>query len=59
MRSISGLLLGDPIGISSKLTPEVAKVAIGPVSGADAYVLTLRNSSNPSDFVSGQRPRLA
>jgi len=57
MRSISGLLQGDPIGISSKLTPEAAKAAIGSVSGADAYALTLRNSSNPSDFVSGQRPR--
>jgi|GEM_PF-2379442 len=59
MRSISGLLQGNPIGISGKLTPEKAKAATGPVSGADAYVLTLRNSSNPSDFVSGQRPRLA
>jgi len=56
MRSISGLLQGDPIGISSKLTLEMAKTAIGSVSGADAYALTLRNSSNPSDFVSGQRP---
>ena len=57
MRSISGLLQGDPIGISSKLKPEMAKAAIGSASEADAYVLTLRKSSNPSDFVSGQRPR--
>jgi len=57
MRSISGMLQGDPIGISSKLTPEAANAATGPVSGAGAFALTLRNSSNPSDFVSGQRPR--
>ncbi len=57
MRSISGLLQGDPMGISGNLTPGVAKEAIRPASRADAYVLTLRNSSNPSDFVSGQRPR--
>jgi hypothetical protein len=53
MRSISGLLRGDSIWVSSKLTPDAAKAAIV----ADAYVLTLRNSSNPSDFVSGQRPK--
>jgi hypothetical protein len=56
MRSISGLLQGDLIRISSKLTPDVSKVAISSLSGADAYVLTLRKSSNSSDFVSGQRP---
>jgi hypothetical protein len=57
MRSISGLLRGDLIWVSSKLTPDAAKAAIGAFSGADAYVLTLRNSSTPSDFISGQRPR--
>jgi hypothetical protein len=57
MRSIPGLLQGDHIRISSKLMPDVAKAAISLLSGADAYVLTLRDSSNPSDFVSGQRPR--
>jgi hypothetical protein len=55
MRSIPGLLQGYLIRISSKLTPDVAKVTISLLSGADAYVLTLRNSSNSSDFVSGQR----
>jgi len=57
MRSIPGLLQGDLIRISSKLTPDVAKATISLLRGADAYVLTLRNSSNSSYFVSGQRPR--
>ena len=57
MRSIPGMLQGDLIRISSKLRPDVAKATISLLSGADAYVLTLRDSSNSSDFVSGQRPR--
>lgn len=57
MKSIPGLLRGDSIWVSSKLTPDAAKAAIVAVIGADAHVLTLRNSSNPSYFVSGQRPR--
>lgn len=57
MKSIPGLPQGDLIGISSKLTPYAAEAVIGSVSGAGAYVLTLRNSSNLSGFVSGQRPR--
>ena len=56
MRSIPGLLQGDLIRISSKLTPDVAKATISLLRGADAYVLTLRNSSNSNDFVSGQCP---
>jgi hypothetical protein len=56
MRSISGLLRGDPIWVSIKLTPDAANAAIGAVRRADAYVLTLRNYPNPSDFISGQRP---
>jgi hypothetical protein len=57
MRSIPGMLQGDLIQISNKLTPDVDKATISLLSGACAYVLTLRNSSNSSDFVSGQRPR--
>jgi hypothetical protein len=57
MRSIPGLLQGDLIRISSELTPDVAKAVISLLSGAVAYVLTPRNSSTSSDFVSGQRPR--
>jgi hypothetical protein len=57
MRSIPGMLQGDLIQISNKLTPDVDKTTISLLSGACAYVLTLRNSSNSSDFVSGQRPR--
>ena len=41
MRSIPGLLQGDLIRISSKLTPDVAKATISLLSGADAYALSL------------------
>jgi hypothetical protein len=49
MRSISGLLQANPIRSSNNPTIEEA-------TQADARVLMLRNSSNPSDFVSGYRP---
>jgi hypothetical protein len=56
MRSIPGMLQGDLIQISSKLTPDVANATISLLSIAVAYVLTLRISSNSNDFVSGHRP---
>jgi hypothetical protein len=57
MRSIQGLLQGDATLFSSKLTPEVARSTICPVSGADAYVLTVIDSSNQSRSVLVQRSK--
>ncbi len=57
MRSIPGMLQGDLIQISNKFRPDVVKATISLLSRAYAYVLTIRNYLNSSDFISGQRPR--
>jgi len=57
MRSISGFQNGDPMRISKKLKPDASNVAISLASQTDSHGLTIRNSSETSDFVSRQRPQ--